>query len=143
MSHNDKVCPQCTMTREQRVAYPDGCPLVVPALGCPFYDAPRSAERRQEPDGWAVLFMPGTEHFCYVGIWTKKATAEDVQKRSRGGDSRVAPMYLAPQSAKPPTICYVPCKAHEGMAYTMTLSGWSTPAVTVCPICHPPEGAAE
>lgn len=45
MSQGDKVCSQCAMTREQRVMYPDGCPLVLPSLGCPFYDAPRSAER--------------------------------------------------------------------------------------------------
>jgi hypothetical protein len=57
-----------------------------------------SAVRPQEPDGYALLFMPGTEHFCYVGIWTKREPAEHMLSKTRGGDSRIAPMYFAAPS---------------------------------------------
>jgi hypothetical protein len=58
-----------------------------------------SAARPQGPDGYALLFMPGTEHFCYVGIWTKREPAEHMLSKTRGGDSRIAPMYFAAPSA--------------------------------------------
>ena len=48
-----------------------------------------------EPDGYAVLFMPGTEHFCYVGIWAKREHAELIMSKTRGGDQRIEPMYFS------------------------------------------------
>jgi hypothetical protein len=34
-------CPQCAMTREQRIGYKDNCPMNFPEHGCPFYDKKR------------------------------------------------------------------------------------------------------
>lgn len=49
---------------------------------------------------------------------------------------------LAAAPAVSPAICYMPCNAHQGMTFKITLSAWSVPAVQVCPICTPPKGAA-
>lgn len=36
MTTLDALCPHCCMTRDERLTYPDGCPLRIPSMGCPI-----------------------------------------------------------------------------------------------------------
>jgi hypothetical protein len=45
-----ELCPSCAMTRGERMAYKDGCPMNYPAQGCPFYDPPRVKPAPWETD---------------------------------------------------------------------------------------------
>lgn len=51
MSHPlEDVCLKCGLKREERMSYPDGCPMRFPAHGCPLYDPPVSeANKRITP----------------------------------------------------------------------------------------------
>jgi hypothetical protein len=39
---DEGLCMSCAMTRDQRMQYPDNCPMNFPAHGCPFYEGKRT-----------------------------------------------------------------------------------------------------
>lgn len=44
--YREVCCQKCAMTREERIVYPDGCPMRFPEHGCPFYDPPALPSER-------------------------------------------------------------------------------------------------
>ncbi len=54
-------CPQCCMTRDERNAYKDGCPMNVPSTGCPFHDVRTSDDKTSPAEGVVVPREPSSD----------------------------------------------------------------------------------